>query len=34
MAVNERYGNRRVTKMYAEIALLRSIIRAEGTQSI
>jgi hypothetical protein len=30
----DRYGNRRVPKMYAEIEVLRQAIRTEGTPAI
>lgn len=30
----DRYGNRRISKMYAEIEALRQAIRAEGTPAI
>ena len=30
----DRYGQRKVTKMYAEVQALREIIRAEGTPAI
>ena len=32
--MTERYGKRRVPKMYAEVNRLRSAIRAEGTPEI
>ena len=32
--MTERYGNRRVVKMFNQINTLRSLIRSEGTPSI
>lgn len=34
MPDTRRYGRRKVTKMYADINLLRAAIRAEGTEAI
>ena len=31
---HERYGRRKVTRMYAEIERLRQLIRAEGTPAV
>lgn len=32
--MTQRYGNRKVTKMYAQINALRKVIRSEGTPEI